>query len=64
MAKLTNKQALLAIDMQNDFVHPEGALPVAGAPGCVPHVREAVAAARAHQLPVIWVVREHHASGG
>lgn len=63
-AEMAKKQALLVIDMQNDFVHPKGVLPVKGAMACLPRVQEAVAAARAYSVPVIWVVREHHASGG
>ncbi len=54
---------LLCIDMQNDFCLPEYPLCVAGALGCLPKVKEAVELARDKQFPVIWVIREHHASG-
>lgn len=59
----TVKQALLCIDMQNDFCLPTSSLCVKGALGCLPKVQEAVQVAREHGIPVVWVVREHHQSG-
>lgn len=61
MAKI--KTALLCIDMQNDFVLPDAVLCVKGGIACVPHVMKAVETARVYGVPVIWVIREHHASG-
>lgn len=57
------KTALLVVDMQNDFCLPDGKLCVGGAMKCLPNVIEAVNIARSHQIPVIWVVREHDVSG-
>lgn len=58
------KGALLVIDMQNDFCLPGAVLCVQGAMQCLPQVIKAVELARQHKVPVIWVVREHHPSGG
>jgi nicotinamidase-related amidase len=55
--------ALVVIDMQNDFCEPGAPLCVRGAVGCLKYVQAAVAAARAADVPVVWVVREHAASG-
>lgn len=60
---MNDKQVLLCIDMQADFCQPGGPLFVAGAPDVVDAVRDAVDAARAKNVPVVWVVREHHPSG-
>lgn len=57
------RTALLVIDMQNDFCLPGAVLCVNGAMGCLPKVIEAVALARAQGYDVVWVVREHDASG-
>lgn len=57
------QQALLCVDMQRDFVQPGAVLCVKGASDCLPRVVEAVDAARAAGVPVIWVVREHLRSG-
>lgn len=58
-----SKQALIVIDVQNDFCFPESPLGVKGALACLPNVHTAVDAARENGVPVIWVVREHHPSG-
>jgi nicotinamidase-related amidase len=58
-----NGSALVVIDMQRDFCEASSALCVRGAAGCLPQVQAAVAAARAAGVPVLWVVREHDASG-
>ena len=57
------KQALLVVDVQNDFCLPTSPLGVKGALACLSHVQAAVTAARAKDIPVIWVVREHHHTG-
>jgi ureidoacrylate peracid hydrolase len=52
--------ALLVIDLQNDFVSPQGALarkgvPVAHMGGIVPAVNRLVEVAREAEVPLIWV---------
>jgi len=56
--------ALLVIDMQNAFVHPEGTLGLSGvdlseAPGATANVAALVAAAEAAGSPVIWTRQVH-----
>ncbi len=46
--------ALLVIDMQHDFVYPDGALHVADASTTVPYIAELITLARAHGMPVIF----------
>lgn len=55
--------ALLVIDMQNDFCQATADLFVAGAPQAVPRVIDAVSAFRDAGLPVIFVMRRHRADG-
>ncbi|PKA59059.1 hypothetical protein AXF42_Ash001152 [Apostasia shenzhenica] len=55
--------AMLVIDMQNDFILPEGPMYVAGGKAIVPAVIHAVSVARDRGIPVIWVVREHDPFG-
>ncbi|KAF9614591.1 hypothetical protein IFM89_019374 [Coptis chinensis] len=55
--------ALLVIDMQKDFIVPNGLLRVDGGEAIVPSVIKAVDVARQRGIPVIWVVREHDALG-
>ena len=57
------EQALIVIDVQNDFCLPDAVLCVKGAMRCIPNVVAAVDAARSHGVPVVWVVREHDPSG-
>lgn len=57
------KQALVCIDMQNDFVLPDAPLLVKGAMECLPHCKCAVDAARRASIPVVWVIREHDSKG-
>ncbi len=56
---------LLVVDMQRDFLDEASALCVRGAAaaGVVDACAAAVSKARAAGVPVVWVVREHHASG-
>lgn len=54
------RTALIVVDMQNDFLHPDGWFPQAGvdpAPlrAVIPAVRTLADAARAAGLPVVWV---------
>jgi len=58
MANL-DKSALLVVDMQNDFMHPEGAcarmgFPDAGSP-VVPAIKDLLVAARTRKIPVVWI---------
>ena len=56
-------EALLVIDMQRDFCDEGAPLCVAGAMDCLPRVEDAVRHARSRNVPVVWIVREHHPTG-
>lgn len=56
-------QALICIDMQNDFCLEDAPLRVDMAMGCLPQCQQAIAHARACGMLVVWVIREHHPSG-
>lgn len=58
-----SNMALICIDMQNDFCLPTAPLCVQGAMDCLPQVESAIAHARYRSIPIIWVIREHHATG-
>lgn len=60
---LLRSPALLLVDMQNEFVHPQGKLFVPGAPETVPILAEVLRAFRQAGLPVVHVRREHHPDG-
>ncbi len=55
--------ALLVIDMQNGFVHPEGTFGIKGLNrnqlAIVPSVRRLVRICREAGMPIIWSVQEH-----
>lgn len=56
--------ALLVIDMQNGWCHPEGAMTRAGQNmtsqrAIVPNVRALVQACRALDMPIMWSIQEH-----
>lgn len=53
------KPALLIIDMQNDGVKPESRLYTPGALDIIPAINQLADAARAHNLPVVWICQEH-----
>ncbi|CAM6100269.1 unnamed protein product [Calypogeia fissa] len=55
--------ALIVVDMQNDFVLAGGPLHVAGGAAVVAEVKKAVEVSRAKGAHVVWVVRQHDASG-
>ncbi|PSC67988.1 isochorismatase hydrolase family [Micractinium conductrix] len=57
------REALLVVDMQNDFCLPDSVLCVKDAVGCLPKVVEAVEAARASGVDVVWVIRHHDPAG-
>ena len=57
--------ALLVVDMQNAFCHPEGTLGISGVDttplrAVIPAIRELVLHWRAARLPVLWTVQEHY----
>jgi nicotinamidase-related amidase len=52
-------QALLVIDMLNDFVAPGAPLEVPGARAMVPNVKQRIESARAGNIPVIYVNDSH-----
>jgi ureidoacrylate peracid hydrolase len=59
-----NHTALLVIDMQNGWCHPNGAMVRAGVnmttqQAIVPNVRQLVEACRGLGMPVIWSLQEH-----
>jgi nicotinamidase-related amidase len=51
--------ALVIVDMQNDFVNPEGRLHVPAAQQTVPVIAGLLAAARANRMPVIYTQDWH-----
>jgi nicotinamidase-related amidase len=55
----TPRAALLVIDMQNDFVRPDGPMAVAGAEDIIPAVQRLLQSFRERGLPVIHAFREH-----
>ena len=57
------ENAILVIDMQNDFVLPDGPLFVAGAPATIPAIRDFLDFGRSHGWAIIYVCRGHHPSG-
>ncbi|KAK1416855.1 hypothetical protein QVD17_25972 [Tagetes erecta] len=58
-----NTEALLVIDMQNDFLLEDGPVRVDGGLAIVPNVIKAVEVARRRGSLVVWVVREHDPLG-
>jgi len=52
-------QAILIVDMLNDFVRPEGALAVPGAQEIIPNIQRELAAARKAGHAVIYVCDAH-----
>lgn len=53
------KTALIVVDMQNDFVKPEGALVVEAAEETVPHIRQLLTAARGAGVPIAYTQDTH-----
>jgi nicotinamidase-related amidase len=56
-------QALIVVDMQNDFVLPGAAACVAGAYATLPRIREALTFWRRLSWPVIYLYREYRRDG-
>ena len=52
--------ALIVVDMQRDFVHPEGALPVPGALDTVPRIRKLLDWAREQGIFVTYTQDSHY----
>ncbi|MBU4174767.1 MAG: cysteine hydrolase [Actinobacteria bacterium] len=59
MSLFTGESALLVVDMINDFVRPDGALPVPAAMGIVPYVASLADEARRLGIPVVYVDDSH-----
>lgn len=57
------ENAILVVDMLNDFVLPDAPMRVAGALATVPAIAEFLAWGRAHGWAVIYINRVHRASG-
>eukprot|EP00168_Porphyra_purpurea_P010621 TRINITY_DN2640_c0_g1_i2.p2 TRINITY_DN2640_c0_g1~~TRINITY_DN2640_c0_g1_i2.p2 ORF type:complete len:208 (+),score=69.97 TRINITY_DN2640_c0_g1_i2:158-781(+) len=51
--------ALLVVDVQNDFCHPDGSLSLPGAPGALPTINAHIAAAAAAAAPVVYTADWH-----
>lgn len=56
-------QALIIVDMQNDFVLPGAPACVAGAQATLPKIREALAFWRQAAWPVVYLYREYRRDG-
>jgi len=58
------KAALIVVDVQNDFCHPEGACAARGndvsaVKAMMPRLHELIAAAKSHEVPVIYIQTFH-----
>ncbi|TWI76768.1 nicotinamidase-related amidase [Desulfobotulus alkaliphilus] len=60
---ISEKYALMIIDMQKDFVLPNAPLCIGGAAETLPRIGELLEAFRVRGLPVIHVIRHHRADG-
>ncbi len=60
MSLFTGESALIIIDMINDFVRPDGALPVPAAMEIVPYVATLADEARERGIPVIYADDSHY----
>ncbi len=58
------KEALIVVDMLNDFVNAQGALPVPRARTIIPAIARRVEAARKAGNPIIYLVDTHHKDDG
>jgi len=61
VAIATQRTALVIVDMQNDFVRPEGALPIENAAGSIGAIRRLQQFARAAGMPVFYTQDSHYA---
>lgn len=55
--------AIIVIDMQNDFVEPEGVLCVPGAKPTIPAIQDLIKYGRDNKWKIVYIVREHRTSG-
>lgn len=55
------RTALIIVDMQNDFVQPDGALPIAAAAATIGAIGRLHTFARAHDIPVFYTQDSHYA---
>ena len=65
---MTGNTAMLIIDPYNDFLHPEGKLygllaESLAETDTVTHLREMVAAARKHHIPIYYGLHQQHKAG-
>lgn len=63
MSVTKTENAILVIDMVNDFVAEGAAMRVAGAAATVPAIAKFLEYGRARKWTIIYVNRSHHASG-
>ncbi|MGM8213625.1 cysteine hydrolase family protein [Virgibacillus sp. W0430] len=54
-----DNSAVLIIDMQNDSVRPDGALPAEGALNIIDTIRELLELARKNNIPIIYITHIH-----
>eukprot|EP00892_Ulva_mutabilis_P004760 jgi/Ulvmu1/2656/UM014_0110.1 len=55
--------AVICIDMQKDFCLPDAPLFVKESPVSIPKCKQLIEGARQHNLPIVWVIREHEPDG-
>lgn len=60
---MSNKKALLVIDMQYDFLDKDAPVHCVGGMEMVPHVRQLIDACKAKGIPVIFTQEVHRPSG-
>lgn len=53
------KTAVVVVDMQNDFVKPDGTLVVESAAGTIPNIRALLNAARSAKIPIAYTQDTH-----
>lgn len=64
---LNSKTAVVVVDVQNDYCHPEGALPragcdISGIPGMLGQLQKLLISAKEHQVPVIYIQTLHESA--
>jgi ureidoacrylate peracid hydrolase len=53
------RSAVIVVDMLNDFLHEDGAMPLVEGRALFPALVRLIGTARSHGAPVIWVCDEH-----
>ena len=56
---MKKKEALIIIDMINDFVHPKGILYVKGSEKIIPFIKKKIKEFRNEKFPIIYAVDSH-----